>query len=491
MRSNHPGVSRFTWEGKIAAVLLLSLFFCIGSVAQPTSDSSRSSFGDGSEPRITLTGWADRHRLLVLDRRQNRGNRLYDRGRFRHVVPRKDREYALDMLAQRFTWEEFGIPARADNSLLLRVGSVRRDLFAFVSHLRSTVPLDSAHSLDITATLQQDAVAVRGFLELGYEWQVSQHHAMGVRHTFSEYKPDLDATPYYRYTHPRVGEAEAALTVQNLYSDLIDQHLSIPPRHRDVIRSYARQPVLVSVSYTSPAQWALQGEVVGAVQPTSRAIYASQSNPAYRYRDDERLHYLGALLAYEFAPSVYGGLFYKRDASWLRREGRGDEVESDYTSRQQFWRAGGFLRKDWGRVRTTVRVFTGAYRDRQDGRNLAESILPREIEYDEVQQGIRARAEYRLESGPFTALGYDGLRRDYRGPEEVEPSEAFAPWVNWGAPGDPGLNNHRLVGYVGYRFSRGKLLFGFGADLDGDDQHPNKPSPKRFDNGFGRLILTW
>lgn len=96
-----------------------------------------------------------------------------------------------------------------------------------------------------------------------------------------------------------------------------------------------------------------------------------------------------------------------------------------------------------------------------------------------------------MEAGPFTGLGYDGLQRSYENMEDSDPARSFAPWVSWGAPGDPGPNNHRLVGYVGYRFSGGKIVVGFGADLDGDDQHPRKPTPKRFDNGFGRLILTW
>ncbi len=477
------------------AMLLLALQFVAPpcSRAQTQVDTSQSA-PENTETRVTLGGWVENHRLLVLDQRHNRGERFYDRGIFRHVMPRKDREYALDMMAQRFSWDEFGYQSVAANSMHVRAGSVRRDLFAFVSRLQSTVEVASGHTISIDGIFQQDAEALRPFLELGYGWQFASHHTAGVRHTFSEYKPDLDVTAFYRFHRPVLGQVEVAVTLQNLYSDFIDQQLSILPQFRDVIRSYAQRPYLLSVSYTSPDRWPVRGEIVGAVQPISQANYTSQTRSGFQYQDEQRLHYVAALLEYHRAP-FSGGLFYKGDASWLRRRGLGNQISSRYTTEQRFWRAGLFLEHQWGAVEGSLRGFTGSYRDEQYGRDFSRSIIAQNLDYEEQQWGLRTRLRYRWEPGPFAGLGYDALRRTYANEyalNKVRNPVAFTPWANqWKGAGSPGPSNHRLVVLGGHRFSHGKIEVGFGIDLDGDDQHPAKLSAKRFDNGFGRLILTW
>lgn len=402
-----------------------------------------------------------------------------------------NREYAHEMLVQRFPSEAFNRRRQARNSLLVRVGSVRRDLLAFVAQIRSRVPLGRAHGLTIDAVLQQDGQATRSFLELGYTWQFAPHHAVGIRHTFFEYKRDLDLTVHYRYAHPQLGRAEAALTFQNLYSDLPDQQLGIFAGDRDMIRDYVRFPYLLSVSYASPDHRPLRGEVVGAIQPTSRAIYASQKEPGFRYRDEERLHFFGVLLEYRFA-SLTGGLFYKRDVSWLRRVGTGAEVASDYTARQRFQRFGPFLKGKWGPFQGMMRGFFGSYTDRQTGNDFSRSLLPQTIDYDEGQWGLQGRLLYEPDSGLSLGLEYASFRRRY--PEGAVPGQdkeiVFGPWTGqfWGSR----LNNHGIVGRVAYRFSKGRVVVGMGYDLDGDDDHPSQDfETRRFDDGFGRLVLTW
>lgn len=346
--------------------------------------------------------------------------------------------------------------------------------------------------LNVDIVLQEDGQAARSFLELGYWWHLTSRQTVGVQHTFSEYKTDLDVTALYRYSTPVLGHAEVALTIQNLYSDLIDQRLGITPNDRDIIRDYARPQGLLSVSYVSPDRYPLRGELIVAVQPLSRATYASQTTPAYRYRDDERLHHVGALLEHRFS-SFSAGLFYKGDVSWLRRVGAGSEVSSDYTARQHFRRVGGFLKGHRGSLRGVLRGFAGSYRDRQTGSDYAESLLPRHIDYEERQRGLQARMLYELDSGPMLGVEYAAYGREYD--EEDDPGQVgtaivFAPWTKqyWGL----GPSNHQLVGLVGYRFSRGRIVAGVGYDLDGDDDYPTKDlATRRFDGGFGRFVLTW
>lgn len=493
---NDKSTSAFPTIFQFAVASFLIAFATTQGVAQDTADTSQTLSEAPFEFRTTLAGWAEDRRLLVLDRQHNIGGRLYDRGIFRHITPKMGREYAHELLVQRFPSEAFDRRRQARNSLLVRVGSVRRDLLAFVSKIRSRIPLSADHAITFDAVLQQDGQATRPFLELEYTWQLDPRHSLGVQHTLSEYKRDLDVTARYEYSSPALGSAEVAFTFQNLYSDLLDQQLGVFPGDREVIRDYRRRPYFLSLSYTSPEQYSLRGELFGGVQPISRAIYKSQTNPEYRYRDDRRFHFLGALLEYRYS-SFSIGLFYKRDVSWLRREGRGKEVAGNYTSRQLFQRVGPFLKGRWGAFRGMVRGFVGFYKDEQVGENYSESLVPKKIDYHEGQWGVQGHLFYEFETGPFIGLEYASFLRRYdRGdnPARKDNGLVFLNWTGqaWGL----GPSNYGLVGQVGYEFSHGRIVFGVGYDLDGDDNfndtYPTKDlDTSRFDGAMGRLILTW
>lgn len=478
----------------MTVAVFLALTIACPSLAQKAVDSTRT-FPE-VPVRTTLQGWMENHRLLVLDRQHNIGGRLHDRGIFRHVTKKTSREYAHEMLVQRFPSEAFNRRQQAQNSLLVRTGSVRRDLLAFVTRIRSRIPFNEGQALTFDAVLQQDAQATRPFLELGYSWQLDSRHALGVEHTFSEYKRDLDLTTRYRYSSSRLGTAEVAFTLQNLYSDLLDQQLGIAVGDRDVIRDYTRNPYFLSFSYTSPDRLPLRGELFGAFQPTSRATYSSQTTSGYQYQDKRRLHFFGALLEYRYS-SFSGGFLYKRDVSRLRRVGKGGKVASDYTSRQTFQRFGPFIRGRWGPLRGMVRGFWGSYRDRQSGENFSESLVPREIDYDEKQWGIQGRLFYEFKTGPFIGLEYASFLRRYSQEDDPARKGNAIVFFNWsGQAWGLGPSNYGLVGQLGYEFPRGKIVLGVGYDLDGDDNlndvYPTKDlGTRRFDGAFGRLFLTW
>ncbi len=451
--------------------------------------------------RTTLDRWRDSRRRFALDRAHSVGDWSYDRGVFRHVAPGMDREYAQEMLAYGFSPGDLHEGRRARNRMLLRAGSTRRDLLAFDTRLRSRIRLGRRHALDLSADLREDGQTSRALLEIGYTWQLARRHALGVRHTLSKYKYDLDLSVFYRATSSRLGRAKVEWTFQDLYNDLIYQRLGLSEGDRDLIRDYVRHPYLLSVSYASPDRFRLRGELVGGLQPLSRAAFESQSARARSYRDDRRVRYVGALLEYRLPAgrgrSLTGGLFYKSDVSWLRRTGTGPEVPSDYTARQQLRRYGLFLRGRWGPLRAGMRAFRGAYTDRQTGRDYTRSRLPRTLDYEEGQRGLKARLLYAPERGFTSGLMYAGLFRAYDeqcGAESCDVGNTFAPWTGqfWGL----GPDNHGAYALVGYRFSRGKFLLGLGLDLDGDDDHPDDhprepPARAYFDGGFTRLILTW
>ncbi|PSQ96393.1 MAG: hypothetical protein BRD55_06930 [Bacteroidetes bacterium SW_9_63_38] len=423
--------------------------------------------------------------MFVLDRKQSYGDRMFDRGVFRHVTPDMDREYWLDMMVYRYSPFEHARWTQAGGGLRFRTGSIERDIFAFKTTIRSTVPLDDdkKNYFSIEGVLQDDVQAKRSWLEMSYAHRLSSHHAVGIRHTFSAEKADLDLTSFYRYSSQKWGRAGVSLTVQNLYNDFIYQQLGIDAEVLDVLRTYDRNPYLVELHYSSPKRFALGGELIVGWQPGSRATFASQTTPSYQYREQERVHYIGAILEYRYDP-VAVGLFLKRDASRLQRSSAGDSLSTDYRSHQTQQRIGAFAKGSWGNVRGEVYAFTGFYKDWQTGSAFETSVLERSIDFDTDQSGLHSRLLYEPDGWPYLGIEYFVFRRTL-GPN---PRALVNGWTSkyW----DFGPSHYRVVGLLGYRFSRGSVVMGMGYDLDGDPVFTDR-APRRFDNGFFRFTLTW
>jgi hypothetical protein len=422
---------------------------------------------------------------MVLDRKQSYGDRTFDRGVFRHVTPDMDREYWLDKMVYQYSPFEHARWMQAGGGIRFRTGSIERDIFAIKTTVRSTIPLDDdkKNYFSIEGVLQEDVQAKRSWLEMSYAHRLSPSHALGVRHTFSANKADLDLTSFYRYSSRKWGQAEASLTVQNLYNDFIYQYLGIDAEVLDVLRTYDRNPYLMEIHYSSPRRFSLGGELIVGWQPESRATFASQTTPSFQYREEEKVHYLGAILEYRY-DAVAVGLFLKRDASRLQRISEGDSLSTNYQSRQTQQRIGAFVKGSWGNFHGELYAFTGSYTDRQTGSAFETSILERPLDFDTEQSGLHSRLLYEPDGWPYLGIEYFAFRRDL-GPN---PRALVNGWTYryW----DLGPSNYRAVGLLGYRFSRGSVAMGIGYDLDGDPIPTERP-PRRFDNGFFRFTLTW
>ncbi len=441
---------------------------------------------ESAPSRTSLASWSHSRRLLVLDRAHSSGDRYFDRGVFRHVTPQVDREYALDLMAYRFRPSEDARWLDAGGGLRMRAGSVRRDLLAIKTHIKTTVPLDDGdrHFFSIEGVLQEDPQVSRSLLEMSYAYRLAPHHAVGVRHTFSRYKEDLDLTPFYSYASRSWGRAEVAFTLQDVYNNFIYEQLGINSDIVDVLRIYESKPYLLEARYASPEQHRLGGEIVVGWQPERRAVYASQKTPSYQFLDDERLHYLSALLEYRLDP-VAVGVYFQRDATRLRRQSTGDSLGTDYRARQTHQRLGAFVKGAWGNVRGAIYAFTGFYNDKQTGDNFETSVLERPINFDTEQSGLHSRLVYEPNGWPYFGVEYLAFRRDLGpNPRALVNDWTFQYW-------DIGPSNYRVVGLIGYRFSRGSVAMGIGYDTDGDPNRFKPRPPKYFDNGFFRFTLVW
>ncbi len=440
-----------------------------------------------ASPRVTLSGWADRRRTALLDRRFAFGGLTYDRGVFRHITPPMDREYALDMTTYRFSPLESTAWARMDSGLRLRTGSIVRAEWAFVTDIKHTAALAPDHTLRVDAHLRQDATAQRSLIEFNYDWRVAGRHHVGARHTISQYKPDFDASLYYQYGTAQTGRARAEITVLDAYHDLIFQTLGVSEKDEEFVRSYQRHPFLGQITLQTPARFPLRAELHVGWQPSSELRVQSQLEPDYRYRDRETAHYVGALVEYSTGP-VTGGLLVQRDKSTLDRLGLRSAVTSDYRSAQRFQRGGAFLIGSWGPFQGEAWFFLEDYYDRNRGENFDLSTIGRAMNYTEYRKNYRVQVAYVPSAGGwYGRLGYLAMSRRMGPQPWIMGNEWTNHWYSL-AP-----SNYRVSGVVGYRFGRGAVELGINYDLDGDHHYKAGPDyqKKRFDNGFIRFVVGW
>jgi hypothetical protein len=439
------------------------------------------------EPHVTLSGWAAGRRLRMLSRRAAIGGRTYDRGVFRHITPPMDREYALDMTNYRFSPLEDFAWERLDSGLRARAGSFVRAEWALVTEIKHTADIGDGHALRIDAIMQQDAVAQRAFVEVNYDWTFLPGHHVGLRHTFSDYKPEFDPSFFYQYGNRREGRVRAEVTLLDAYNNLVFSTLGVSDKDEDFVRIYEQPPILGQITIETPDDASVRAELHAGWQPARSLAVEAIDDPSYRYRDRESAHYVGALVEVHRGP-VTSGLIVQRDYARLDRLGLRSGVTSDYQTEQRFQRGGVFLLGSWGPLQGEAWFFLEDYYDRQSGEDFSLSTIGQSLNYTEYRKNYRFRLAYvPNQEGLYTSLEYLGMSRRLGDRSWVMGNEWTDHWYSL-AP-----SNYRLSGVVGYRFGAGAVSLGMNFDLDGDVHYKAGPdyAKKRFDNGFIRFSLAW
>jgi hypothetical protein len=439
------------------------------------------------EPHVTLSEWAADRRLRMMDRRHARVDRTYDRGVFRHITPPMDREYALDMVNYGFSPLEDYAWKHVESGMRARAGSIVRAAWAIHTDVKHTADIGDGHTLRVDAVLQQDARANRALVEVNYDWAVARNHHVGIRHSFAEYKPDLDPSLFYQYGNRVDGRVRAEMTLLNAYNNLIFGTLGTSPKDERFTRIYDRIPVLGQVTLETPDQYPVRAELHVGWQPESELTVQAKDDPAYRYRDQESAHYVAALVEYNRGP-VTTGLIAQRDRSALDRQGLRPGVTSDYETEQRFQRVGAFVVGTWRSFRGEAWFFLEDYYDRQHGSDFSLSTIGRAMNYTQYRKNYRVRVAYVPNpTGWYTSLGYLGMSRRMGEQPWIMGDEWTNHWY------EIGPSNYRMSGVVGYRFGAGAVALGINFDLDGDLHSKAGPDyeKKRFDNGFIRFSLSW
>lgn len=448
-------------------------------------------------PRSTLTQAFEEIRTHVLDRRHARGGlygtEFYDRGAFRHITPFTTHEHTVDMLTYRFPFDQDFGWWNTTNGLRMRVGSIYKEGFAFVTEAKFHVPFLDSNALQTNLVLQQDGQAERAFLEIGYFLGLGENHNIGFRQTATEAKVDLDFSINYEYKHERIGAFQFEVTAQDYLNNMIkvfgvENNRGNGGDIESIERVYVRKPYLLSAFYASPMSRPLRLEWYGSLQPEREAHLKNKFREAPYFSEQERIVFSGGMIEYSFPALSIGG-FFQSDFSRLERAGLDAETKTDYVSRQQFLRYGVFLINRGKRISFNVWAFRDAYYDGQAGENFELSLIKAPLDYDETSLGIRASTQIQPWQGrPFARISYIGLVKDL--PAEAERYKL----VRWTNRLLDQKGNGRITVQIGTPLGdRGFFSWGFGYDLDGDLDRSTLENlnARRFDKGFGQLVLKF
>lgn len=430
-------------------------------------------------PRVTLAEWAADRRLWMLDRAHAYGDQFYDRGIFRHITPRMDREYAIDRATYRFPPDRDHAWHQARSGIRFYAGSITRNRLGVVTDIKHAADIGEGHTLHVSARLRDDAQSEGALLQFRYDWQLASTHRVGLRHTLGQYKPDFDASVYYQFGTPRQGRVRAEITALDIYNNFLFGTLGVWKGQEEYEQIYEQNPYLLQLSAASSVQRPLRAELYLGWQPTSKRVVQSQVADSVRYRDREAAHYLGALIAYD-AGRISTGLVYQRDKSSLDRKGLRSGVSSDYRTEQRYHRVGLFTTGTLGPLRGSAWVFLENYYDRQRGSDFQLSTIDRPLNWTEARTNVQVRAYYApAATGVFAGLEYVALDRRPADPSGVMAEQWATSWAG------RGLSHYRGPVVLGYRFGKGAVSLGINYDFDGDKKGD------RFDNGFFRFSLAW
>lgn len=270
----------------------------------------------------TLMAWGQRIQNFMLDRSHDYGGTNYNRGLFREHINEMSAEHEIDLMTYRYTLIDDYNWIKADHAYRVSMGSLNATNFAIENWIKDDYSFNKRNKLLINGYQTQNIRADRFLFYLGYDHEFGSKHHVGVEHTLSDEKADLDASFYYRYGNFTNGMAEFKVTVLDWASNIIEG-LAANSRNRynqryDVTHKYFNRPELFSIKLISPKSKHLKAELLAGLQTKSRKKVEDHPD-TLSYIDHEWAHYIGGLVEYS-NQYFTAGLTFQRTFSKLKRD---------------------------------------------------------------------------------------------------------------------------------------------------------------------------
>lgn len=454
-------------------------------------------------PSATLLGWEQRMQNFILDRSHNYGGTHYNRGLFRQHLTQMSAEHEVDLMTYRYTLFDDYRWQIAPHIYRLSVGSLNATNFAIENYIKNNISINDRNTLSIQGYHEENLRANRLLFELDYEHHLPGGHNVGIKHTITREKSDLDATFFYRYGSFKQGMIELDITMLDWAGNKV-QELAKDSRNKyntryDITHQYQTQPILFSAKLLTAQHKNFKAEVIGGIQ-TYLKKEVEQHVDSLHFRDEEWAHYIGGLLEYKTS-SFTAGLTYRRTFAKLkRRPTLNSNYELNFNTLQDFNQLGAFLAGRISSFRFEQWVWGEFNTDRLQGPVVPGDLHPRRFErvpfvYTEKRLKLRSRVLYDpVNEGLKMGLEFHG---DFIAPQGERAANGVVNDEFRRVYSIKKNHNSRLTYTLGYRVTPNfYLLAGLSYDLDGD-QKSGRGLPKIsgsdtwFDGGFGRLTISW
>jgi len=416
---------------------------------------------------MTLRGWEERARIIILDREGSFDGRFSSRGVLQRFHPLMDAEYQLDVISSSFPMDEECAWYRADSGARFWAGSIDHLRLIQVGQIKARVPLGGNWAVRVEHLHEETLRARRNLLRLGFERDL----AGGAGRVFLAgtpiaIKPEADIELGASWFLGE-GEVTVALGALDVFSDVVYQVLGVGPALSDSVLDYLARPYTLRAFGELPLHPRLRMEAFGLRLTSTRVRVEPQGEPWGGFVQDEGYAYAGGLV--EWTPgdrTALGALATWKRGRTERAPVEGDGLEStDFldvveTSRQ----VGAFFLHD-----PSPQLRIRGWLSRVMEEEIRES-MPMSSSYHKRTLLMRLDFTYRGGSGFHGELGLDGTARSGEGVRPVPPIQPLL------------RNDYRLRGDLGWRFGQ-RALFVLGANLDLDSGG--------FDGGHGRFALSW
>ncbi|MEO0558001.1 MAG: hypothetical protein AAF170_07440 [Bacteroidota bacterium] len=435
---------------------------------------------------VTLEGWDRRVRTAVWDRSHAFGGLYYDRGVLRRWTPEMDHEYDLDNFSIKPTPADDAAFYAGHHGFRTAAGSITTGSFVIESELVTGATLTGPLDLEVRFVQQEDLQATRSGVEVGYHADLGKGHRVGLRHSVTSLKMDIDAELVYEIDRPEL-DAELSLGRLDIANNIINEVLVPSSYHFDTLRVYQTVPYWIAGRMSMPVG-PIRFEAVGGISPESRADVRSQTVEQARFAYHNTFAYWGGLAETEVLRDhlVVGAVASQSQSDAARRTPDDVVARSHYDARQVQLRGGVFALARWRSLRAQAWWMHERASDRQWGSSFEGSTIDREYGIEERWDWTRLRLDWEpgVRWGPLVGIEYAAALRSF--PVEGDQEELQREVVRF-FPYGP---NRRVTARLGFRFSpNADLTFGASRDLDNDPFFPDQN--RRYDGIHIRVRALW
>ncbi len=474
-------------------VIFIILIIATGLTTSADGSSHRPSHG-------TLFNWENHIRLMILDQYNNYGGPEHDRGLFRHTTHGMTPEHDIDLQTINFTpFEHYQWYYDISRGFRTWFGSLDLGQFAIHHEINNDVELGSRFTMPLEVRRTFDQRQDRAIAILGLDYRLKGRHHIGFNHTFTEHKPDLDATLYYKYGNHKDGFFRFNATLpdwgnKSIYS-IAENRDKDAFRHR---RTYNIHPYYFSFTAATPVRNHFRAEAMAGVLTQSEAEIGPIFHPQYIHRDRQNAHYSGLLVEYARS-NVTAGLTWKHTFTRFSRVSVSDEADRyvDLGNRQYQKIVGAHASYRMGNIHLQNWISRTRFSDTQyDIVERVDDFYP--FDFEEYRYFMKSRVIWRpAERGVITGLEWNADYRDMFHEFYSSRQDLIVAGYDYRRYYRDQIRsrNERITLIIGYQFTRHAFLMaGVSIDIDGDyerGQGNRIEDPRRFDGGFARLVLDW